>query len=206
MASDEQVLVVERAVFEQLGHFDGVMTETRQYLDGLFAPGVPRFMPRQQAETDPSFKQLIPYVLLAHDGRYLSYVRGKRAGETRLVGQRSIGIGGHINPVDNIPLFEADFRQTYQAAVEREVAEEVDVQTGHADQVIALINDDSNEVGSVHLGVVHLWSLEAPRVEKREQMITQMGFMTAQELAEVKDAMETWSQLCLEHLLEMQGA
>ena len=62
MAQDEQVLVVQRKVFESAGAFNGLAMDTQKYLDKLFAPGVPRFMPRPQAEKDPSFKQLIPYV------------------------------------------------------------------------------------------------------------------------------------------------
>ncbi|MCJ7692463.1 MAG: hypothetical protein MUO22_03485, partial [Sedimentisphaerales bacterium] len=117
---------------------------------------------------------------------------------------RSIGIGGHINPIDNeVPLFDTDFRRMYLAAVQREVAEEVAVETTHTDRIVALLNDESNEVGSVHLGVVHYWTLDAPKVTRREQMITQMDFMTPEELDKVKDSMETWSGLCLTGLQEM---
>jgi predicted NUDIX family phosphoesterase len=199
MAQEEQVLVVERKVVEEEGMFHGLTFDVDRYLRRLFVSGVPRFMPRSQAETDPSFKQLIPYVLMTCDGKVLSYVRGKRAGETRLVGNRSIGIGGHINPVD-WTLFSADFYQAYCEAVEREVNEEVSVEAGHTDHVVALLNDDSNEVGQVHLGVVHCWVLDAPNVSKREQMITQMDFMNIDELRAVRETMETWSQLCLDGL------
>lgn len=206
MAQEEQVLVVERRVVEEEGMFHGLMFDVARYLRRLFASGVPRFMPRSQAENDPSFKQLIPYVLMTCEGKVLSYVRGKRAGEARLVGNRSIGIGGHINPVDDLPLFNSDFYETYMAAVEREVQEEVSVETGHSDRIVALLNDDSNEVGQVHLGVVHCWVLDAPNVSKREQMITQMDFMSADELRAVRDTMETWSQLCLDGLDEITQA
>jgi predicted NUDIX family phosphoesterase len=201
MAQDEQVLVVERKVLEQAGMFNGLAFDVERYLGKIFVPGVPRFMPRSQAEKDPSYKQLIPYVILAHDGKYLSYVRGKRAGETRLLGLRSIGIGGHINPIDadNSTLF-AYLYENYLTAVEREVAEELSVETTHSDRVVALLNDESNEVGSVHLGIVHCWLLDTPKVSRREQMITQMTFMTPAELQDVRDTMETWSQLCLEGL------
>jgi predicted NUDIX family phosphoesterase len=202
MAQDEQVLVVKREVLEQAGMFQGITFDVEHYLKSLFAPGVPRFMPRPLAEQDPSHKQLIPYVVMVSGDRCLTYVRGKRAGESRLAGNRSIGIGGHINPVDDTPLF-ADFRQTYLAAVAREVTEEVDVQAAHTDHCAALINDDSTEVGRVHLGIVHIWQLDAPSVTKREQMMTQMTFMTPAELNAERDALETWSQLCLDHLDQM---
>lgn len=200
MAKEEQVLVIERKVVEEVGMFHGLAFDVDRYLPKIFAQGVPRFMPRPQAEIDPSHKQIIPYVIMACDGKFLNYVRGTRAGETRLVGNRSIGIGGHINPGDDMPLFNTDFYETYLAAVEREVAEEVAVETGHSDRIIALLNDDSNEVGSVHLGVVHYWVLDEPKVSKREQMITQMDFKTLAELQKVRDTMETWSGLCVDGL------
>lgn len=204
MAKEEQVLAVERKVLEQLGIFTGLALDVDHYLSKIFAAGVPVFLPRSQAEKNPSYKQLIPYVIMACDGKYLTYVRGKRAGETRLVAKRSIGIGGHINPVDNeVPLFDKDFRKMYEIAVEREVAEEVFVETNHTDRVVALLNDDSTEVGSVHLGIVHYWLLDAPKVDKREQMITQMAFMTPPELKQLRDSMETWSALCLDGLGRM---
>lgn len=204
MDREEEVLVVKRMIVEQEGMFHGLNFKVDRYLRRLFAPGVLRFMPRSQAEADPEYKQLIPYVIMAHGNKYLTYVRGKRAGETRLVGNRSIGIGGHINPVDDeVPLFDADFRRMYRVAVEREVAEEVSVEANHTDRIVALLNDDSNEVGQVHLGVVHYWTLDSCKVEKKEQMITQMAFMSIDELQEVRDSMETWSQLCLDGLGEM---
>ena len=203
MAQEERVLVFQREVFEQAGRFHGLKFDIDSFLGKLFEPGVLRFMARGQAEADPSYKQLIPYVIMSCGEKYLSYVRGKKAGEGRLVGNRSIGIGGHINPVDEVPLFDTDFREAYLTAVQREVAEEVSVNTGYTDNVVALLNDDTNEVGQVHLGIVHYWKLESEEVVKCEQMITQMSFMTIEELQEVRDSLETWSQLCLDGLGEM---
>jgi len=203
MPREEQVLVIERKVLEQVGMFQGLTFDVSRYLRRFFIQGVPRFLPRSQVEENPAYKQLIPYVLISYEGKYLSYIRGRRAGEARLVGNRSIGIGGHINPADDMPLFNADFYETYLTAVEREVAEEISVETTHTNRVVALLNDESNEVGSVHLGIVHHWILDAPKVSRREQMITQMTFMTPAELHEVRDTLETWSGLCLSRLAEM---
>ena len=203
MPQEEKVLVFEQKVLERIGTFHGLKFDVENYLRELFAPGILRFMPRPQAEADPAYKQLIPYVIMTHDGKYLNYVRGKRAGETRLVGNRSIGIGGHINPVDEVPLFDTDFRQAYLTAVEREVAEEVTIEANHTDRVVALLNDDTTDVGRVHLGIVHYWTLDSSKIDRREQMITQMSFMGLDELREVRDSMETWSMLCLDGLDEM---
>ncbi len=202
MPREEQVLVIERKVLEQVGMFQGLTFDVERYLRKFFVQGVPRFMPRSQVEKNPAYKQIIPYVLMSYQDKYLSYVRGKRAGETRLVGNRSIGIGGHINRVD-WTLFSAELYKIYLEAVKREVAEEVSVETSHTDRVVALLNDESNEVGSVHLGIVHHWILDVPNVSKREQMTTQMAFMTPAELQEVRDTLETWSGLCLTQLAEM---
>jgi predicted NUDIX family phosphoesterase len=201
---EEQVLVVERKVFEEVGAFNGLALDVEHYRDKIFERGVLRFMPRSKAEKDPSFKQIIPYVIMTCNGKYLSYVRGKKSGETRLVAKRSIGIGGHINS-DDWTVFSVEPYKAYLVAVEREVAEEVSVETTYKDRVVALLNDDSNEVGQVHLGIVHLWTLEGPKVNRREQMITQMGFMSIPQLQEVRDTMETWSQLCLDGLAEMEA-
>jgi predicted NUDIX family phosphoesterase len=202
MAAEEEVLVVQRKVFDEAGAFNGLALDTQKYLDKLFVQGVPRFMPRPKAEKDPSFKQIIPYVIMGCYGKFLTYVRGKKAGETRLVAKRSLGIGGHINPVD-WTLFSAEPFKMYLEAVAREVNEEVNVQSAHTDKIIALLNDDNNEVGQVHLGIVHLWTLDEPKVERREQMITQMEFMSITELQKVRDTMETWSQICLDGLVKM---
>lgn len=198
MAKEEQVLVVERKVIEELGMFHGLQFDVAPYLEKLFAPGIMTFMPRSAAETNPDYKQLIPYVIMSCDGKYLNYVRGKRAGEKRLVGNRSMGIGGHVNPIDANGGCMSDSEKMYFSAVEREIEEEVNVQTGYTDKIVALLNDDTNEVGQVHLGVVHYWQLESDDVTKREQMITQLNFMTPTELHEVRDSFETWSQLCLD--------
>jgi len=203
MAGEERVLVVERKVLEEAGMFQGLTFDVDRYLPRIFAPGVPRFMPRGQAEQDPTYKQLIPYVILSCGDKYLSYVRGKQAGEKRLVGNRSIGIGGHINPADDMPLFHNDFRETYRTAVEREVTEEVSLEGTHSDRIVALLNDDATDVGRVHLGVVHYWSLSSPNVRKGEKMIAQLAFLSRDELHRLRHEMESWSQFCLDHLGEM---
>ena len=203
MAQDEQVLVIERKVLEQVGMFQGLMFDVDKYKKQIFAPGVSRYMPRSKAEEDPNYKQIIPYVIMTHEEKYLCYVRGKRAGEGRLKGLGSIGIGGHINPEDDMPLFGDIFQDAYLSAVKREVEEEVHVETDYTDRIVALINDDSNEVGLVHLGIVHCWFLDAAKVSKREQMITQMSFMSPDELQGMRKNLETWSSLCLDGLAQI---
>lgn len=204
--ASEQVLVVERAMYDRVGAFHGVCFDVEKYLSTLLATGVPRYLLRSKAETDPNFKQLIPYVLITCDGMVLSYVRGSRAGETRLVGRKSIGIGGHINPPDELPLFDTDFRSAYRAAVDREMNEEISIEARHTDRVVGLLNDDSNDVGRVHLGIVHHWNLDRPGVSRREQMMTQLMFQSIDDLRADRESLETWSQLCLDHIEALTGA
>src|SRR5688500_10990435 len=161
---DEMILVVRRTLFDQLGAFQGLSFEVDRYLPALLDRANNFFTARAAAETNAQLKQIIPYVILTHEGRVLHYVRGKKAGEQRLVSKGSIGIGGHMNDTDE-GLFTLD-EAAYRASVEREVGEELRLGTTYRDSIVALLNDDSNEVGKVHLGVVHVFELAGDQVEK----------------------------------------
>jgi predicted NUDIX family phosphoesterase len=200
---EENVLVIKRSLFDELGNFQGLNFEPRKCLDAILSRGNNFFLSRAQAEKDPSHKQIIPYVLLTHAGKVLHYVRGKKAGEQRLVAKGSIGIGGHMNESDE-SLFALD-EAAYRAGVEREVGKEISINTKFEDCVVALLNDDSNEVGKVHLGVVHVFKLAEPKVEKREAMITNLAFLGKEELVTRRDSLETWSQICLDSLQKLVG-
>ena len=201
---EENILVVRRSLFDQLGAFQGLWFDVERYLPAFLARENNFFTPRDAAETNPELKQIIPYVLLVHGERVFHYVRGKKAGEQRLVAKGSLGIGGHMNDGDE-GLFALD-REAYNVAVQREVAEEVFLETKFTNHVVALLNDDSNEVGKVHLGVVHIFRLESDAARKREAMITESGFLTIAELRARRDALETWSQLCLDGLDRLLAA
>ena len=196
--TDEMIMVVRRSLLEGLGMFHGLNFDVARYLPVLLARENNFFTPRPPAETNPDLKQIIPYVLLVHEGRVLHYVRGKKAGEQRLVAKGSIGIGGHMNDGDE-GLFTMD-DAAYMEAVRREVNEEVNIETTFTDRVVALLNDDSNPVGQVHLGVVHVFTLASDQVSKREQMITNLGFLSRDELLARKENLESWSQICVDNL------
>jgi len=199
----ENVLVIRRNLFEQLGSFQGLNFEPEKYLNLLLSRGNNFFFPRAQAENDPAYKQIIPYVLLAFQDRVLHYVRGKKAGEQRLVAKGSIGIGGHMNESDE-SLFAWD-EQAYRAGVEREVNEEIKIDTQLEDRIVALLNDDTTEVGRVHLGIVHVFRLAQQKVVKREAMITNLAFLTKVELLNRRESLETWSQICVDSLERLLG-
>ncbi|MGJ8695148.1 MAG: hypothetical protein ACSHYF_02440 [Verrucomicrobiaceae bacterium] len=196
----EQILVIPRSLFDELGSFQGIETNVDRYLDAILDPQNNFFMDRGAAEEDPGFKQIIPYCLFRHGDSYLHYVRGKSGGESRLHAQGSVGIGGHINPVDE----REDHlgRATYLAGVEREIDEELNIVGGHSNKMVALLNDDSNPVGQVHLGVVHIFELETDQVTSNEDALADLGFHPADKLkGEMLDQLETWSRFCVEALV-----
>src|SRR5207253_456277 len=155
----EHVLVVPTSLFHKLGHFQGFSSDTKKYLTELLKPEHASYRPRGQMELDPSYKQLIPYVLFRHrdaQGRVcvFQYTRGKGQGESRLHAKRSIGIGGHISADD------AAQASAYEEGMRRELEEEVVIDTTYRGRMVGLINDDESDVGKVHLGVVHLLDVE----------------------------------------------
>ena len=197
--ADEKVLVFPRSLFERLGVFQGFNADVNRYLPAILDKKNNSFQPRAQAETNPDFKQIIPYVVVTDGKSILHYVRGKKAGEQRLVDKGSIGIGGHINNNDeDTPLFE-DGLQMFQKAVKREVREELSVQGSFDATPVGLINDDSTEVGRVHFGVVYILFRTPDKVKKNEQVITQVEFVPIEELKAKREQMESWSQLCLDN-------
>ena len=196
--ADENVLVFPRSLFEQLGVFQGFSSDVDRYLPTILDKKNNSFQPRAKAETDPNFKQIIPYVMVTDGKSILHYVRGKKAGEQRLVAKGSIGIGGHINDEDH-SLFAVGM-QAFKEAVKREVCEELAIQDEFDAKPVGLINDDSTEVGRVHFGIVHVLFRTPEKVRKNEQVITQVEFIPVEKLKARREQMESWSQLCLDNL------
>lgn len=208
MASDEKVLVFGRAVLDQVGAFQGLSFDHAPYLDAALSPANARFLSREKAEHDTSYKQVIPYVIVAHDDRVLFYVRGRQSGETRLVEKGSFGFGGHVRQQDDSLFSDHDryVHELYAAALKREMHEELVFDTPYREHVVAVLNDDADAVGQVHFGVVHLWRVEQPKVTKRERKITQLAFLRPDELRAQPVELERWSAICLEHLSHIMRA
>ncbi|MBM4022436.1 MAG: phosphoesterase [Planctomycetes bacterium] len=198
---DEHVLVVPRDLFDRMGAFQGFCGDTAAYLPLLLDPTQTSWRPRASVEEDRSFKQLIPYCLLTWrdaDGRrhYFAYTRGGGQGEARLRAKRSLGIGGHISSTDGGHGDDT----SYEAGMQRELAEEIAVEGAWTGRCVGLINDDSNPVGSVHLGIVHLLALERPAVSARESGLVDCGFEPLETLLADRARFETWSQITLDAL------
>lgn len=194
----EHVMVVPTLLFHEVGYFQGFNDQVEPYLKTLFDPNYISFRPRDTVEEDPSFKQLIPYCIFRHEGQIFYYTRGSKGGEQRLHSKRSIGIGGHISLED-----DAKAGSTYREGMQREIDEEVSMETTYTEECVGLINDDETEVGKVHLGIVHIFDLELPKVLPREESIIETGFDSPEKLLQELDQFETWSQICLKGLFDL---
>src|SRR5256714_15461096 len=150
---EEKVLCFERKLLEEAGLFQGLSLEIEKYLPVVTSRSNLLYLNRSDAEQDKRYKQLIPYVLVICDGRILRYQRGRGGQETRLHGLYSVGIGGHIAEEDR-GLFSRG--RGYQGGMRRGLMGEVAI-----DEVkgagVAVINDDSTDVGNVHFCVVHVF-------------------------------------------------
>lgn len=196
----EHVLVVPTLLFHELGHFQGFSPKVDPYLKVLLDPSYTSYRPRDEMERDPSYKQLIPYCIFRCNGQVFHYQRGTGQGEGRLHGKRSVGVGGHISAED---AEGAD--SMYEVGMKREIQEEVILESDFTETCLGMINDDETEVGQVHLGIVHVFDLDQPKVQPREESIINTGFAHPAELVHQLDQFETWSRYCLEYLASQQG-
>jgi len=155
------------------------------------------FAERRYCEQDSSFKQIIPYSIVLHGDRIFLLRRFASQGESRLHNKMSIGVGGHINPIDGVENF-------LEAGCAREIAEELEIAEEIAPRPVGIINDESNAVGSVHLGIVHLVRLEKGAVKVRETDMMEGSFVPVEELKKLTQDpasnFETWSSLIIEKL------
>jgi len=196
MATEERVLCFRRELFEKLGVFQGLSLEVEKYLPAVTAASALVYLNRSDAEQDKRYKQLIPYVLLVCQDRILRYRRGKGGQETRLHGLYSVGIGGHISEEDHA-LFSQD--RGYQDGMRRELREEVALDAAN-EAAVAVINDDSTDVGSVHFGVVHIMRVPNEQVAGRRSGIVGPEFVPTADAVKNAAGYESWSRFCLEHL------
>ena len=188
----ESVLVVKREKIEKLiSGRNGLITDNSAELFEIIKREY-EFMPRSEAEERPDFKQIIPYVILTQGDKVFVTSRLNKGGEARLHGKLSIGVGGHINPTD-------DTDNLLMSGLWREIHEEVAIDD-HGELVsCGFINDDSNSVGSVHLGACFRLGV-CGTVSVRETEKLEGFWMTVPELRECRERMETWTQIALEVL------
>jgi predicted NUDIX family phosphoesterase len=188
---DEQVLVVPRASVIRGEGWLGMRADGLEAtLEAVRTDGF--FMRRGDAEDDPTHKQVIPYLVLRDGHRWFLMRRTRAGGDARLHDLWSIGVGGHLNPGDG----------DVEGGLRREWAEELVADFEPAFEPVGLLNDDTTPAGAVHLGVVFVADAGGRAVTIREVDKLTGAFATTDDVAAVRDAMETWSRLVFDALTE----
>jgi len=199
--SEEKVLVFPtNKINEIFGEVKGFKLAEKDNVDNFFdkLPGLLSFLPRSEAETNPEFVQVIPYCVLLKNGHVFAYSRGKSGGEDRLHVKLSLGVGGHLNDADN----STDFSNTYETGLRRELDEEVRLTGEYQDELVGFIYDDSNDVGRVHFGVVHLITVPEDWEATTEKCLEKSSFFPVSVIVSWKEQFENWSQLVISNLME----
>ena len=187
--TDELVFVVPRASIADEAGWYGIRTDDLDaFLEAFERDG--RYEALTAMEVDPSFKQVIPYLVLRDGERFFLMRRTKAGVDARLHDRYSIGVGGHLNPGDGGVL----------GGLRREWHEELVAEFEPEFRLVGLLNDDTTEVGAVHLGAVYVADATGRPVEIRETDKLSGAFAEPHEIAAVIDRMETWSRLCFEFL------
>lgn len=191
MGPDEPILVVPRARLlpEPVHGFttDGLAA----YLERVRDHGV--FRRRGEMEQDPSMKQIIPYLIVRHRDRLFLFQRSTAGDEARLHGKYSIGVGGHINRGD-----VEGAEDPVAAGLRRELEEELVVGGPRRVRPVGVLNDDTNPVGQVHFGLVHVVEVDTPAIRVREADALSGRLVDPAEVRGLYERMETWSQLILD--------
>lgn len=189
MTDEERVLVVPRAAIMDDEGWLGIRTGgVAGFLAAVEREG--RFEPRAAMEADPGFKQVIPYLVLRDRERYFLMRRTRAGGDARLHDRWSIGVGGHVNPGDG----------GIAGGLRREWAEELVAGFVPDFRLVGLLNDDTSDVGRVHVGAVYVAEAAGRPVAIRETDKLSGAFATTAEVAAVADELETWSRLVFDAL------
>lgn len=194
----ENVLVVKTASLGDIVARNGLITgREAEVMELIASEGF--FLPRPTAEESPEYKQIIPYVAVVRGDEVFATRRLKKGGEARLHGLMSLGVGGHINEIDR------DHGEWLMNCLRREIEEEIDIADFGALTLRGLINDNGNDVGSVHLGFFFTLTT-AGDVFVRETEKLAGGFVPLASLSGERERMETWSQIITPELCALWTA
>jgi predicted NUDIX family phosphoesterase len=198
---NEKVLAVPRDVIREVlkqGFFSADETDLMGLIGESFV-----FLDRAAAEQDPSHKQIIPYIVVSRADRFLVYRRTNKQGENRLHNKFSLGFGGHINDLDRQGSRPTNLILT---AMVRELNEEIFLPGLQRLGIIGFINDETNPVGQVHLGVAFLVELANDRFSVNEPEMIEAQWREAGEIEKVFPQLESWSQILWSQRLSLQTA
>lgn len=189
----ESILVVPTATLFPNGAWNGLKkVDCDSYLHLIEKNR--EFIARGVAETDPSYKQIIPYLVFTHNGNYFIMQRKASSTEQRLANKYSLGIGGHLREEDMEGSSIIEWAQ-------REFHEEISYSGSVSITPLGLLNDDTNDVGKVHAGFVFLLEGDSDKISIKSEL--QHGYLaTVDECKEKRSSMETWSQYVLDYLIK----
>jgi len=187
---DEKVLAVPRNLIESALKQGFFRDDASDLIGTIGERSV--FLDRKLAEEDRSHKQIIPYIVITHDNRFLVYRRTSKQGEKRLHNKFSLGFGGHINDGDHGGRPETNL---ILAALVRELNEEVYIPSVQQLSVVGFLNDDSNPVGQVHLGVAILVEAANDRFSVNEPEMIEAQWTDCEGIEKILPTLESWSQL-----------
>ncbi len=189
---DEQILVVKRsALFAEVEPWHGMNATV---FDTLFktVEQHQEFHPRSLMEEDPTYKQIIPYLVFKHEDKYFLMQRQAKASEQRLKSKYSLGIGGHIRQED---LTNADI----MGWAEREFDEEINYTGSYTVKPLGVLNDDSDPVGQVHIGFVLLVEGQSGDISIKSELKSGKLY-SLEECEKFYPTMESWSQMVFDLL------
>ena len=198
---DEQIIVVSRELLfdNEKNAFNGFLSKNDGQGEEIFNTFKNYEVKRRgDMEEDPSYKQLISYCLLENENdEILVYQRLSGGGEERLHGQSSVGVGGHMNNVVGTD----SINEVLRVNAQRELNEEVGLSEDRSQNIeyIGFINDDTNAVGKVHIGVVFKIKVKSSDVEVRETDTLKINWVSQDEINDLNH-FESWSALILKDL------
>jgi len=195
-ADPEDVLCVARTAIFPDGAWHGLVTTGLERILRIIR-AVSEYHPRHLVEGDPRQQQIVPYCIVRHheDGSYLLTRRLRKSSEKRLHHLYSLGVGGHVNPEDGR---DGD---PVVGGLMREWGEEVVCTSPATARLVAVLNDDTNPVSRVHLGLVFLVEPDHGRVSIRETEKLEGECLSLEAMRRHYLTMETWSQLVYDDLV-----
>jgi predicted NUDIX family phosphoesterase len=190
MNPNEKVLVVKKDIIFQNEHWQGLKKNNLSYLLDLIRNNC-QFMPRGNVEDDPSWQQIVSYIVFSFENKYFLYRYLEKAGEQRLKNDWILGIGGHINSVD-----VKDGEDILKIGTMREWNEEVDYQGKLIEKkLVGILNDESRPVEAVHLGLIYHFKGDNPKIFVKEKDKIEGSLIEREKLIEYLKNTNGWAPI-----------
>src|SRR3990172_42856 len=214
---DELILVVPREhLFARMDAWHGLKEVNFEHYLNIINDKK-EFLPRSVMETDPTYKQIIPYLVFEHNNTYFLMQRKSDASEARLRNKLTHGIGGHIRQEDMQPYYAPTSHEASKGSLSeatkglekenslfawamREFHEEVDYAGNLSVKPLGILNDDSDDVGKVHIGFVLLLTGDVPNITIKSELKSGTLVPLSECIAQ-KECMESWSQFVVDFLI-----